>query len=44
MFFYFNYLQGFALNEVHTVQHPTSFTTEGSARGIDIKEAKELHF
>ncbi|WIH84276.1 hypothetical protein NEI00_03580 [Brachyspira pilosicoli] len=23
---------------------PTSFTTEGSAYGIGIKEAKELHF
>ena len=28
-------MQGFALNEVHTVQHPTYF--------IGIKEPKELH-
>ncbi|MEI0541596.1 hypothetical protein R4J01_04790 [Brachyspira pilosicoli] len=35
-------LQGFALNEVHSVQHPTSFATEGSAGGVPQRTKKAL--
>ena len=33
IFLNFKYLQGFALNEVHTVQHPTSFGAPKKQKG-----------